>query len=73
MPKRTRPPRLTPEQQSIRDRERRAQVEQQHMHCEMEIRQRGPHWGLYCQQHNKWIKWIAPQDIQLLANQGIFL
>jgi hypothetical protein len=39
-----------------------AQVAEQHLFCPMEVRQQGPHVGLYCAQHGTWIKWIGRKD-----------
>jgi hypothetical protein len=41
----------------------RKRVKQDHSACEMTIRPCGPHQGLYCAQHGKWIKWISRQDL----------
>lgn len=30
-----------------------------HDNCPMELRVIGPHIGLYCQAHNKWLKWLT--------------
>jgi hypothetical protein len=38
------------------------QIAEEHLWCPMEVRQRGPHVGLYCAQHGTWIKWIGQKD-----------
>ena len=35
------------------------QIAQEHMHCRMELLQKGPHMGLYCGEHGTWIQWIG--------------
>lgn len=35
-----------------------------HTHCEMMLKQKGPHWGMYCQQHGTWIKWLGTKDLK---------
>jgi hypothetical protein len=50
---------LTPEQASQLSKKKQALKEQQHMLCPMEVRQKGPHVGLYCSCHGTWIRWIS--------------
>ena len=40
----------------------RTRVSETHMHCPMEVRQKGPHIGLYCACHGAWIKWISQKQ-----------
>lgn len=35
-----------------------------HAACQARIQQVGPHWGLYCADHNTWIKWIAKDQVE---------
>ena len=37
-----------------------------HMNCPMEIRTKGPHFGLYCVTHNKWMQWIPKHQLESL-------
>jgi hypothetical protein len=50
-----------------RRRRRRKQAQQQaqqsHEACEMTVRPCGPHWGLYCVEHGRWIRWISRKDL----------
>lgn len=71
MSKKSKKPRLTPEQQSRRDKERRAVVLASHDQCDMEIRQRGPNWGLYCQQHNRWMRWLDRKELNEVRQMDI--
>jgi hypothetical protein len=42
--------------------ENRKKINQTHLHCPMELRQRGPHVGLYCSCHGTWIRWISQTE-----------
>ena len=64
---------LTPEQHRERTLASNRAREMAHADCEMELRAKGINLGLYCQQHNKWITWISPKDLQKLSSQGIDL
>lgn len=44
---------------------------QRHEQCPAEIRERGPHIGLYCAQHHKWIKWVSLAEAQELRQADI--
>jgi len=44
------------------------QAAQQHLHCRMEVRVRGPHTGLYCSEHGAWIKWISPKQVEKIKD-----
>jgi hypothetical protein len=37
---------------------------QLHSRCECEVRQTGPHWGVYCARHGTWIQWIGRDQAQ---------
>lgn len=41
-----------------------------HSRCESEVRQVGPHWGVYCATHNKWIQWIPRDQVRHLTVAG---
>ena len=70
-------PKLTPEQH--RENQRRKSLEanrikeMEHSDCEMELRVKGGNYGLYCQEHNKWITWLHPKELQTLSDAGIDL
>ena len=36
-----------------------------HDQCPMELRVSGPHIGLYCQCHNKWLKWLTDGEARV--------
>lgn len=38
-----------------------------HSRCEAELRQTGPHWGIYCATHNQWIQWIRRNQVPQLV------
>jgi len=46
-------------------------LNREHLHCTMIMRERDPHVGLYCQQHNKWISWLNHYEVQLAVELGI--
>lgn len=39
----------------------RNQLELKHKDCPKETRITGPHLGMYCVCHNKWLKWIPKE------------
>jgi hypothetical protein len=41
----------------------RTRIQNQHLHCQMAVRQKGPHWGLYCAEHGTWICWIPQSQL----------
>ena len=43
----------------------------QHDNCTVEIQRRGPHYGLYCQCHSQWLKWINPQELAVAQAAGV--
>jgi len=43
----------------------RQQHKIQHADCEKIIKQKGPHWGLYCKEHGTWFKWVSKEEIAL--------
>jgi hypothetical protein len=40
----------------------RNQLQTQHKDCPKETRTSGPHRGLYCACHNKWLMWIPKEQ-----------
>jgi len=38
-------------------------VKTDHSACEMTLQPCGPHQGLYCVRHNKWIQWLSRRDL----------
>jgi len=68
---------LTPEQHRERQRQRALEANQAkemaHSDCEMELRVKGGNYGLYCQEHNKWITWLSPKELEKLSKAGIDL
>ena len=70
-------PKLSTEEKRQRQRENSLKAnhdrEQQHAMCEMELRVKSGNYGLYCQEHNKWITWIQPRDLVRLSAAGIDL
>lgn len=43
----------------------------QHLNCELEIRNTGNHCGLYCVPHGYWFKWITPAERQQYLRFGV--
>lgn len=35
----------------------------EHKCCDTVMRKNGPHWGLYCAQHNTWIRWLNAAQV----------
>ena len=51
---------------------RRRDTPEDHLHCTVAIRRKGPHYGLYCKPHNRWIKWLSQEHADiLLQDQSI--
>lgn len=42
-----------------------------HNQCECMVLQRGPHWGLFCQPHGKYIKWLGVAEQAELRKMDI--
>jgi hypothetical protein len=42
-----------------------------HGQCECVLKQRGPHWGLYCLPHNHFFKWLNPQERAVIKQMDI--
>jgi hypothetical protein len=49
----------------------RKRIKQDHSACEMSVKPCGPHMGLYCAQHDVWIKWISKSDLDKLHKSGL--
>ncbi len=43
---------------------------QLHSRCECEVRQTGPHWGVYCARHGTWIQWIGREQAQQITKNS---
>ena len=39
--------------------------------CPMELRISGPHIGLYCQAHNKWLKWLTDGEARICLENNL--
>jgi len=39
-----------------------------HAGCKARVQQVGPHWGLYCDTHNVWIKWIRKDQVETVRD-----
>jgi hypothetical protein len=42
-----------------------------HDRCACEIKEVGPHIGLYCKPHRHWLKWLTKDEIVVAINLGI--
>lgn len=42
-----------------------------HELCGCYLAQRGPHWGLYCRPHHRWIKWVTAEHRALILDAGV--
>ena len=50
---------------------RKNRIKIDHSLCDCMVRQRGPHWGLFCQPHNKYIKWLNHTELFELSKTDI--
>jgi hypothetical protein len=44
-----------------------------HFRCPCELKQVGPHVGLYCKTHKEWIKWLDRDEIKAAIDLGVKL
>lgn len=42
-----------------------------HSNCECQLRQKGPHWGLFCAEHGSYIKWLNRQELAEIRKMDI--
>lgn len=42
-----------------------------HSLCEMLVAPKGPHIGLWCAQHHKYIKWLNPKEQREIKNMDV--
>lgn len=42
-----------------------------HTNCECMIKQKGPHWGLFCAEHGSYIKWLSAAELVELQQLDI--
>lgn len=45
----------------------RQQTALEHSNCKKIIRESGPHFGLYCEQHSTWIRWLNENELVTLG------
>jgi hypothetical protein len=55
----------------IRNKKSKKRTKIVHTNCQCVVAPRGPHLGLYCQEHHQWIKWINPWERQVLAKMDV--
>jgi hypothetical protein len=65
---------MTPDEQRTRTKMANLQRENTHRNCSVEIKQTGPHWGLYCsnpkcKKTNSWISWIKQTDTRSILKR----
>ena len=65
---------MTPEQQRTRTKLANLARENTHRNCVVEVKQTGPHWGLYCgnpkcRKKGKWIDWIKKDKLKGLLKK----
>ena len=51
-------------ERSISELESRWQL---HRDCRAEVRQRGPHWGVFCGEHDHGIQWLRRDQVRELG------
>lgn len=50
---------------------KKRKIKTDHSQCECMIKQRGPHWGLFCIPHNHWFKWVSPAELNVIRQMDI--
>jgi len=60
---------MTPDEQRTRTKMANLARENLHRNCAVNIKQAGPHWGLYCgnkkcRKTGKWITWVKQDNLK---------
>ena len=66
---------MTPEQQRTKTQRAYQAREELHSKCSIDIKQTGPHWGLYCsnpkcRKTGKWISWVKQDKLKAIYNDA---
>ena len=43
---------------------------ERHAQCEMILRKKSTHVGLYCKEHGTWFKWVSGHDLDVMLDAG---
>lgn len=67
---------LTPDEQRTQTKLVNLARENLHRNCQIEIKQAGPHWGLYCsnpkcRKTGSWIDWIKKDQVRNMLKKQI--
>lgn len=59
---------MTPDEQRIRTKMANLARENLHRNCSVDIKETGPHWGLYCSnpkcpKTGRWISWVKQDQL----------
>ena len=62
---------MTPDEQRIRTKMANLARENLHRNCSVDIKQTGPHWGLYCanpkcSKTGRWISWVKQDQLKAI-------
>jgi hypothetical protein len=65
---------MTPEEQRTKTKMANLARENLHRNCSIDIRQTGPHWGLYCsnprcKKTNSWLQWVNKQQLRSILKR----
>lgn len=65
---------MTPDEQRTQTKLANLQRENTHRNCTVEIKQAGPHWGLYCstptcKKMGSWISWIKQDSFKAILKK----
>ena len=50
---------------------KKKRIKQDHTNCNCLILQRGPHWGLFCAEHDAYIKWLSAGELAVVRTMDI--
>lgn len=65
---------LTPQEQSIKTRSENLLRYNLHRNCSVDVKQVGPHWGLYCSnpkcsKTGVWINWVNKRNLEAILEK----
>jgi hypothetical protein len=65
---------MTPDEQRTKTKLANLARENLHRNCGVDIRQAGPHWGLYCgnpkcKRTNAWISWVKQDQLKAILHK----
>lgn len=65
---------MTPQEQRTQTKLANLARENLHRNCQVEIKEQGPHWGLYCsntrcKKKGSWISWIKQDQVKSIIKK----